>query len=155
MQAFPPVLRAVLPALLLAAVPAWAAGVALHDRGQLEAALKRGPPCCVVDARSENLRTKSPLKDAVIYRPGIKIKPTAPVVVIADSDAGALRVGRDLAKASGAKEVLAVRGGIATWRALVPTGAASAQSTLPYTFIIPKNTCEQGSPLQELKFKRP
>lgn len=149
-------MHAVLYSLLLAAIPAAAAaGVALHDKAQLAAALKRSAPCCVVDARSELTRSKSPLKDAVIYRPAVQIKPTAAVVVIADSDDGALQAGKELAKTSGAKEVLAVKGGIGTWRALIPAEAAAGESTMPYTFVIPKNTCEQGTPLQELRFKRP
>jgi len=152
----PLLVRRVLSILLVAAIPAAAAaGVELHDKAQLEAALKRSAPCCVVDARSEPARNQSPLKDAVIYRPGVHIKPTAAVVVIADSDDSALRAGKELAKTSGAKEVLAVKGGIATWRALISADAAAGESTMPYTFVIPRNTCEQGKPLQELKFKRP
>ncbi|MCK7497457.1 MAG: hypothetical protein MZW92_46680 [Comamonadaceae bacterium] len=54
--------------------------------------------------RAPNLaRNQSPLKDAVIYRPGVQIKPTAAVVVIADSDDDALQAGKDLAKTSGAE----------------------------------------------------
>lgn len=151
-----PFVRLALSALLLVAVPGAAAGgVTLHDKAQLAAALKQRAPCCVVDARSEPARDKSPLKDAVIYRPGVKVKPTAAVVVIADSDDDALRAGKDLAKTSGAREVLAVKGGMDTWRALRGAETPSGESTMPYTFVIPSNTCEQGKPLQELKFKRP
>lgn len=154
-RVIPPAVSIAFAALLLATAPARSAGVSLQDKAQLEAACKRGAPCCVVDARSEITRNQAPLKDAVIYRPGVKIRPTAAVVVIADSDDRALLAGKELAKTSGAREVFAVKGGMTTWRTLVPAESASGESTMPYTFVIPKNTCEQGTPLQELKFKRP
>jgi hypothetical protein len=139
---------------LLATGSCLAARIVLHDQAQLETALKRSAPCCVVDARSEGNRRQSPLQDAVIYRKGVRIKPTAAVVVIADSDDQALVVGQALAKSTGAQEVLAVKGGITTWRALMAGKGNGATGGLPATFVIPRNTCEQGAPLQELKFKR-
>jgi hypothetical protein len=136
--------------LLVAGVgAAQVAPVTLHDRAQLTAALKDGPPCCVIDARPEGSRALRPLADALAYRKGMKITPTAAVVVIAATDDNALAVGGELARSSKAKQVLAVRGGIATWEAV--TGAGKPPGGVALTFVIPKNTCEQDAPLQQLR----
>lgn len=134
--------------VIMLAAPFAAAAVSLRDKAALEDFLKSRTPCCVIDARSNNFRKSTPLADALPYRKGLKINPTGVVVVIADTDARALEVGEILAASSKAKEVYAVQGGLATWR--VVTGG-SAFSALPRSFVIPKNTCEQGIPLQELR----
>ncbi|MBI3140313.1 MAG: hypothetical protein HYZ19_00445 [Rhodocyclales bacterium] len=137
-----------LAALLLGlALPALA-GVALRDRAALEEFLKTGIPCCIIDARSAASRRLAPLANTLVYRKGLKINPTGVVVVVADTDARAVQVGEALAGASKAKDVYAVQGGAATWRAV--TGG-SAFAGLPRSFVIPKNTCESGVPLQELR----
>ena len=51
-----------------AATAATAATVALHDRAELAAAMKEGPPCCIVDARPPGTRALRPLADALVYR---------------------------------------------------------------------------------------
>ncbi len=137
-------------ALLVVWGVAAAGEVVLTDGPQLESRLKQGAPCCVLDARSDTARALLPLQDAVVFRPGLAITPTAAVVVIADDDDTALAVGRQVASDSGAAEVLAVKGGVRTWR----TVRAGGEVPMPITFIIPKNTCEQGKPIQELKFDR-
>ncbi len=149
---------AVLMAGLLASWAAQAA-VTLLDLAGIETALKKGAPCCVVDARGEAVRKSRPLADAVVYRPGVKIHPTAAVVVVADSDRQALSVGRALARDNGAKEVVAVKGGMPTWLAYAErqagaSGEPGAPGGAAMSFVIPKNTCEQGAPLQELRSGR-
>lgn len=124
------------------------AAVALKDQTALEEFLKGGVPCCVIDARAPDRRKAAPLADALVYKKGMKINPTGIVVVIADSDARAVEVGQVLAASSKAKDVYAVQGGLATWRAV--TGG-SLFAGRPRSFVIPKNTCEQGVPLQELR----
>jgi hypothetical protein len=125
-----------------------AAEVSLRDTAALEAFLSGNTPCCVIDARSAANRKRAPLADTLAYRKDLKINPTGVVVVIADSDARALEVGELLAAGSMAQEVYAVKGGVATWRAASVSGLFK---TRPRSFVIPKNTCEQGTPLQELR----
>lgn len=126
-----------------------AATVALHDRAQLAAALDKGPPCCVIDARPAGTRALRPLPDALVYRTGMKINPTAAVVVIADTDQNAVRVGEELARTNNVPTVIAVKGGLATWDAAAGRGGPPGGAAL--TFVIPKNTCEQEAPLQQLR----
>lgn len=134
---------------LLPAPAAGAAGVSALDRDQLAAALREGPPCCVVDARKAGARALRPLKNAVVYRKAMTLDPTAAVVVIADDDEGALRVGEEIARTTNAPRVLAVKGGYPTWQAA--TAPAQTKTGTVYSFVIPSNTCEQGKPLQHLK----
>lgn len=147
--------------LMAGLLASWAAqaAVTLLDLAGIETALERGAPCCVVDARSEAVRKSRPLVDAVVYRAGVKIHPTAAVVVIADTDRQALSVGRALARDNGAKEVVAVKGGMPTWLAFAErqaqgAGEPGAPGGAAMSFVIPKNTCESGTPLQELRSGR-
>lgn len=135
------------------------AEVALLDSKQLSQALQDGPPCCVIDGRKEVNRLKTPLPEALPYRPGLRIKPTASVVVLADADSEALRIADILEKQYPGKPILAVKGGLKTWLA-----ATASQSSAPANdgapgatlqFVIPHNTCETGEPLQKLQTKKP
>lgn len=136
-------------AALLLALPA-AAEVSLRDTAALEAFLAGDTPCCVIDGRSAASRKRAPLADALVFRKDLKINPTGVVVVIADSDARAMEIGERLADSSKAKAVYAVKGGIATWNAASVSGLLKSR---PRSFVIPKNTCEQGTPLQELRIQ--
>ena len=140
---------ATLVAATVAATLATAGTVTLHDRAQLAAALAQGPPCCIVDARPAGTRALRPLPEALAYRAGIKIKPTAAVVVIADTDQNAMRAGEELARTNSAPKVIAVKGGLPTWEATTGLGAPAGGTAL--SFVIPKNTCEQEAPLQQLR----
>ena len=142
------VFYAVIAAMWIAA-PA-AAEVSLRDTAALEAFLSGNTPCCVIDARSAANRKRDPLADTLPYRKGLKINPTGVVVVIADTDPAAVEVGERLAESSKSQEVYAVKGGIATWKAATIAGLLK---TRPRSFVIPKNTCEQGTPLQELRIQ--
>ena len=55
-------------------------------------------------------------------------------------------VGKALERSSKAKEIYAVKGGERTWRAVTGSTAASG---MPRGFIIPKNTCESGTAIQQ------
>ncbi|MBI2310939.1 MAG: rhodanese-like domain-containing protein [Betaproteobacteria bacterium] len=136
---------------LLVALPASAAGVSLQDRPQLIELLREAPPCCVIDARAEKARREKPIAHALAYRQGMSINPSGPVVVIGSSDQQALAVGNTLADRSGAAAVYAVKGGYATWQAVELN---RLKSTLPSTFVIPSDTCQQGPALQQLPFDR-
>lgn len=120
----------------------------LQNKDDLALVIARRGYCCVVDARSEARRKADPLANAVVYRKGVKLTPTAAIVVVADDDAGAVRTGRELERATRAGEVHAVQGGIATWRAFLDENRGSPLGMT--SFIIPRNTCESGETLQQL-----
>jgi hypothetical protein len=123
----------------------------LQDRDAIVETLKSAPPCCVVDGRSSGPRLLRPLDDAVIWQKGVRINPTGAVVVIANDDKAALALARKIGKQFQAKTVVAVKGGIDTWREVL---AAAQEPGMPASFVIPMNTCEQGKPLQTLRSNR-
>lgn len=134
------------------------AQASLRDEVDLIEALKHSPPCCVIDARSASQRQKQPLADALVYRSGLSIVPTASVVVVGDDNAGTLKVAEDLAKQHPGKAIYAVRGGMSAWafvRKALDKVTASSNGAPPsgVSFVIPHNTCETGIPLQVLSGK--
>jgi hypothetical protein len=138
----------------LVATSAWA-DVKLLGKAQLVHALQSQPPCCVVDARADERRNALPLAEALPYQAGMKINPTATVVVIADSDAAATKVARALEKAYPGKAIVAVRGGHPVWESILIDQQAAAGSVQgSRSFVIPRNTCEQDTPLQTLLRKK-
>lgn len=134
------------------ALPAPAA-VELQDGRQLTQALRKSPPCCVIDARGAASRESHPLAEALPYRPGMKITPTAAAVVLADTDGEALAASRSLARDYPGKRIIAVKGGVATWEATTADLAQAAPKGKAFQFVIPRNTCESGTPLQKLLSK--
>jgi hypothetical protein len=144
-----------LASLLLAAGTAHA-DVSLRSAMQLEIALKSSPPCCVIDGRHAAQRQHAPLPEALPYRPGMTINPTAAVVVVADSDSEAKRIGAELGKAHPDKTIIAVKGGVPTWKSVLaaldkPASDVAGAPTGGINFVIPKNTCESGETLQKLR----
>lgn len=130
----------------------------LRGEAELTQILKKDPPCCVIDARSEEQQRKAPLADALRYRPGLQIIPTASVIVVADRDQDALNVGAALDKQHPGKAIYAVKGGVATWKGVINSLAKVTSSQAPgmsksISFVIPHNTCETGTPLQTLTSK--
>lgn len=144
-------MRPLLAVLLVLLAASASAGTTLGDRGQIVEALKALPPCCVVDARAAGPRQLRPLKDAVVWGKALRIVASGTVVVIADSDAAAMAVGRQIEARFRARSVLAVKGGFDTWREVI---TAAQEPGMPATFVIPRNTCEQGTPLQVLRSNR-
>lgn len=134
------------------------AEVSLLGGSELMAALKDSPPCCVIDGRKELNRARMPLPDALPFRPGLSIQPTATVVVLADSDSEALRIAGIFEKKHPGKPILAVKGGLPAWQAAIaapnstPTGDGAPGSN--FQFVIPHNTCETGEPLQKLQSRK-
>lgn len=131
------------------------AQASLRDQAQLVAALSAKGPCCVIDGRAAASRKTQVLENALPWRRGLKIDPTASVVVIADRDQDALGIARALARKHPGKPILAVKGGLATWKAtslaLIAAAGMDAAMSGPVSFVIPANTCEQGKPLQVLR----
>jgi hypothetical protein len=146
--------RALLGApLLLAMVAAHGATASLRDAAQLEALLKQSPQCCVIDARSAERRAASPLDGSLAWRRDLHIEATSIVVVVGDTDVGALEVARVLVKRA-PHDVVAVKGGLSGWQAvLTRLEAAAREPGSPYTFVIPRNTCQQDTPLHVFEAK--
>jgi hypothetical protein len=143
--------------LMLTYLPAHAEA-SLKGEAELVATLRANPPCCVIDARSDAQRRAQPVNEALRYKPGLRIVPTASVVVIADDDAKARQVGATLAREHPGKTILAVRGGAAVWESARKSLESVTSSTIPgqpknLSFVIPHNTCETGKPLQVLTSK--
>lgn len=152
-------LRSVLLAISMGWSLAACAQASLRDEVDLIEALKHQPPCCVIDARSDAQRQQRALADALTYRPGLRIVPTASVIVVGDDNQSALTVADSLAKQHPGKIIYAVRGGVTAWefvrKALDKVSASSEVGAPPPggSFVIPKNTCESGETLQILSSK--
>lgn len=139
------------------ATPAFATAF-LRDAAELISVLKSEPPCCVIDARSPEQQRKHPLAEALPYRADLRIIPSASVVVVADRDKIALAVAVALAKRYPGKVIYAVKGGVTAWESVLKALSGPAVSTGPdapggINFVIPRNTCESGTPLQFLRSK--
>lgn len=130
------------------------AEASLRDEVGLIESLKRSPHCCVIDARSEPKRSQHVLADALIYRPGLQIVPTASVIVVGDDNQKALKIANALAAQHPGKTIYAVRGGVISWefvrKALDKVTSSSGAAPAGLSFVIPHNTCETGVPLQVL-----
>jgi len=138
---------------LACCLPAWA-DVPLLAGQELANALQGVPPCCVVDGRRELNRGRAPLPEALAYRPGLQINPTASVVVLADKDSEALRIAAIFEKQHPGKRILAVKGGVQGWQAAKAAAGEAPHPGAPgagIQFVIPHNTCETGEPLQKLQ----
>lgn len=145
-----PLLLGMVAAAALAATAA-RADATLRNATQLQLAVRSSPPCCVIDARPAAERAARPLAEALPYREDLKIVPTATVVVVADTDVRALEVANRVAAAHPGKIVVAVEGGIQAWETVLASRAGEPPGGRALGFVIPKNTCEQGSPLQHLR----
>lgn len=141
----------VLAAFLLTASLQAHAAASLRNEMQLGLALRASPPCCVVDARAESERKALALDEALVYREDLRINPTATVVVVADTDEAALAVAESIAAAHPGSPVLAVEGGIVAWQRVLALINAEPPGGRAIQFVIPKNTCEHGPALQELR----
>lgn len=141
--------------LLAASVGPAFADVTPMGKTQLHHALKATPPCCVIDGRDENSRKKKPLDEALPYQPGMQINPTAAIVVLADNDPSAQKIAHQLDAAYPGKRIFAVQGGIDVWEAVLVEMSRDAAGGPPsgVSFVIPKNTCESGSAIQQLRSK--
>lgn len=143
-----------LTALGLTMAGAAQAQASLKDKSELVAALSAKPPCCVIDGRRADSRKREVLDNALLWRAELKINPTATVVVVADRDQDALAIAKTLERKHPGNPILAVKGGVAIWKAAtfaLLAGSASGGAGGLVNFVIPANTCEQGQPLQELR----
>ncbi len=141
----------VLAAVLLSASVQVLAAASLRNEMQLGLALRSSPPCCVIDARAESERKALALDEALVYGEDLRINPTATVVVVADTDGAALAVAESIATAHPGSPVLAVEGGVVAWQRVLERINAEPPGGRAIQFVIPKNTCEHGPALQQLR----
>lgn len=118
----------------------------LLDEAALAEKLANSPEYQLLDARSAEAQHTVPLAFSTRYRALMPIK-MGTVFVIADRDEAALEIAEAI-PAEG-RSVFAVKGGAAAWKQVV--AKMPAGSAMPDSFVIPKNTCEPGKPVQELK----
>ncbi len=130
-----------------------AAIASLQDDAHLVALLTKSPQCCVIDARSAQRRKEAELPGALAYSEELRIKPTSVVIVLADTDARSMAVARTLAKTS-PHNVYAVKGGYLAWQSVeVRLQAQASKPGSKFTFVIPLDTCQQGTPLHVFEAK--
>lgn len=148
-------MKGVLWSLLLALL--WSPPVSLGAETQLveeETLLKivgKDQDYQLIDARSPEMQQLAPLAFSTRYQLNVVIN-KALVLVVADSDEEALAVVQDIPAATG-RTVYAVKGGFESWQRVAKQASSPASASKSY--VIPKNTCEQGKPIQELKRDKP
>lgn len=143
--------RILLLAMALVSVPGLAADVQFIEEVALLKIVSNDQDYQLMDARAPEMQQIAPLAFSTRYRLNVPIT-KALVLVVADTDAEALEVARDIPAAEG-RAVYAVRGGFETWQRVIKQAASPAAASK--SFVIPKNTCEQGKPIQELKRNKP
>src|SRR3989338_1392787 len=105
----------------------------------------------LIDARSPAAQRAAPMAFSTHYGIDVAINKTL-VLVVADSDAEAVKIAESIPAASG-RSVFAVQGGAEAWQRVATR--ASPVTSVSKSFVIPKNTCEQGKPIQELRRDKP
>jgi len=123
------------------------AGALLESSAKLAPLVRAAPEVLLVDARSEKSRRQQLLEGAAPYQKKMTVK-SALIVVVGDNNKQAMQVARQLAS-HGEQTVYAVKGGATAW--LEMKNRKTLQSLMPNNFVIPHNTCEQGSALQVYK----
>ena len=112
---------------------------------------KSGDDYQLLDARGAEAQRIAPIAFSTKYRKIMPIKKGL-VLIVADTDAAALEIAQSI-PAGADRNVFAVMGGAETWQRV--SREAAPRSTMPDSFVIPANTCEQGKPIQELKRNKP
>jgi hypothetical protein len=137
--------------LLLAPVSGIAAEELLLDENALSSKLDQALDYQLLDARNAEAQRNTPIAFSIRYQKSTPIKKGL-VLIVADTDAAALEIAKAI-PAAGDRVVHAVKGGGAAWqRVMAKSSPASLGSG---SFVIPKDTCEQGKPIQELKRNKP
>lgn len=138
-------------ALLLLPALCWAGNGLLLDEAGLSALIAKNSEYQLLDARSAEKQRAAPIAFSTAYRVSTPVG-NGLVLIVADDDAIAEKIARSI-PAAGNRTVYAVQGGSETWRRVIANTPASP--SVSGTFVIPKNTCEQGKPIQELKRDKP
>lgn len=145
------ILRCACLAILLLPTLSFGAEGVLLEESALSAKLDQTQDYQLLDARSAEAQRNNPIAFSTRYQSTTPIKKGL-VLIVADTDAAALEIAKSIPVASD-RYIFAVKGGCDSWRrvmAKVPLGTPVSGG-----FVIPKNTCEQGKPIQELKRNKP
>lgn len=137
--------------LSLAPVPGLGAEEMLLDENALSAKLDQAQDYQLLDARNVEAQRNTPIPFSTRYERTIPIKKGL-VLIVADTDAEALAIAKSIPAASDCS-VFAVKGGRESWQRVMVKVPMSG--SVSHSFVIPKNTCEQGKPIQELKRDKP
>jgi hypothetical protein len=138
-------------AMALASAPGFAADAQFIEEVALQKIVSKDQDYQLMDARDPEMQQIAPLAFSTRYKLNVPIT-KALVLVVADTDAEALEVARSIPAAEG-RAVYAVKGGFEIWQRVIKQAASPAAASK--SFVIPKNTCEQGKPIQELKRNKP
>jgi hypothetical protein len=142
--------RFCLVVLLLPAL-SFAAGELLLNEDDLAAKVAKEPDYQLLDARSAGAQLNAPLAFSTKYQKVMPIKKGL-VLIVAETDAAAVEIAQSI-PAVADRTVFAVKGGAEAWKRVA--AKAAPPSAMSDSFVIPMNTCEQGTPLLELKRDKP
>lgn len=138
-------------ALLLLPTLCWAGSAVLLDEAKLSALIAKSSEYQLLDARSAETQRAAPIAFSTAYRVTPQVGKGL-VLIVADDDATAEKIAQSI-PATGDRTVYAVQGGSEAWRRVIANTPATP--SVSGSFVIPKNTCEQGNPIQELKRDKP
>jgi hypothetical protein len=145
------ILRSVCLALLLLPGLSMGAEPLLLDEGALSKKVEQNQDYQLIDARNPEAQRLAPIAFSTCYRINVTFIKGL-VLIVADTDADALAIARSVPAAPG-RSAFAVKGGFEAWQR--EAAKASPATSVSKDFVIPKNTCEQGKPIQELKRDKP
>ena len=145
------ILRSSCLLFLLLPVSGYAAEEMLLDEMALSIKLDQTQDYQVLDARSAEAQRNTPIAFSTRYQRTTPVKKGL-VLIVADTDAAALEIAKSIPSTSD-RTVFAVKGGGAAWQRVM--AKSSPVTSIPGGFVIPKDTCEQGKPIQELKRDQP
>lgn len=145
------ILRSGCLALLMLPGLCMGAGPLLLDEGAVLTKVDQVQDYQLIDARSPEVQRSAPLAFSTLYRINATFMKGL-VLVVADSDAEAVAIARSI-PAAPSRSVFAVKGGAEGWRHVATRASSTASASR--SFVIPKDTCEQGKPIQELKRDKP
>lgn len=133
-------------ALLMLPALALAGDLLLSEDG-LVAKIGKEPNYQLLDARNAEAQRSTPLAFSTRYKKAMPIKKGL-VFVVAGSDAAALEIAQSI-PATDDRNVFAVKGGADAWKHVQSRTA----SVVAPTFIVPKGTCEPGTPSLKIDAK--
>jgi hypothetical protein len=145
------ILRSVCLALLMLPGLSLGAETVLLEESALSKKVEQIQDYQLIDARSSEAQRAAPIAFSTRYRINVAIN-KALVLVVADTDTEAAAIARSIPAATG-RSIFAVKGGAEAWQRVA--SKASPVTSVSKSFVIPKNTCEQGKPIQELKRDKP
>lgn len=138
-------------ALLLLPTLSFGAEGSLLEEAALSAKLEQTQDYQLLDARSAAAQRNIPIAFSTRYQVTTPIKKGL-VLIVADTDVAALQIAKSIPVARD-RFVFAVKGGDQAWQRVM--AKATMGTSVSGSFVIPKNTCEQGKPIQELKRDKP